>query len=682
MYRWGEIISTDTLEYCKIDGGSGANAVKDCEIKYNGLGGIFAGYDYVYRCNYIYDSGSFTSYHNGASIFGSYLPSNVSCSNYIDTYGDYNSFMSATDYDNSLDEHPFLFFNLNLINHKTVGGEFLPVFGFTSSTPITIRPKYIPYMGTSREDIARKKFVFEFGFNGTGYYDASSNYAWVDLSNMPKRPYKEAHGIVWKVVVDGFDAQDEFDSIPPLGVGKHKVEVYFNRAMNVKVAPKISMGVREPYTQVPISEDGAWSNDSTIYTAYLNITGKTSSDGLNRIYVYGAEDDEYFEAPYEKDRFNVNVSAAGSMATGFNATAGLGRVKLEWNNEYNDITDAIGYNVYRYTMINDSTASDTVCINDVTIDVDSVSYTDYDVKPGVTYYYYYKVLSTALAEYDVSNVVSVTPQTSSLGDANGDTKVDISDVVTIVNYAIGNDPKPFIYDAADVNADKTIDILDVIGVINIIFNGGKAKKMVNAEATATYTIEDGKLYVESPVAIGGVQAKFNVPDGSKITSTDELTNFEQSSAQVNGNEYLMLAYSMNGEKISAGTHALLNIGDAKVDGLVLSDAYGNSIPVVSKSSVVGIDDAKADKVSKPYPNPFSSQLTIPYVTTKEGANKVEISVYDVSGRAVAGYKANVSGAGEYSYTWIPKNALIDGIYVVNVKVNDVDTFSTKVIYKR
>ena len=118
------------------------------------------------------------------------------------------------------------------------------------------------YFGSSREDIVRKCILDIESGDGFGYFD---------LSNMLTRPTEEAHGIVWKVVVNGYDAQDEFEVLPPLGVGRHKFDVYFNRPMDVSVTPSISMGVRPPYTQVTIAEEGSWSADSTIYTAYLNI---------------------------------------------------------------------------------------------------------------------------------------------------------------------------------------------------------------------------------------------------------------------------------------------------------------------------------------------------------------------------------------------------------------------------
>ena len=54
------------------------------------------------------------------------------------------------------------------------------------------------------------------------------------------------------------------------------------------------------------------------------------------------------------------------------------------------------------------------------------------------------------------------------GDVNGDSKVDVNDVTTIINYILGKNPSPFNNGNADVNGDGNIDVLDVTAVINII----------------------------------------------------------------------------------------------------------------------------------------------------------------------------------------------------------------------
>lgn len=418
------------------------------------------------------------------------------------------------------------------------------------------------YFGSAKEATVRK-----------GILDINNNYGTTeyDLSNMLTRPNAEAHGVVWKVVVDGYDAQDEFDMLPPLGVGKHKFEVYFNRPMRTSVTPMVAMGVRPPYTQIPIAEEGTWSADSLIYTAYLTITGKTGADGLNRIYVDGAKDDEGFEIPYENSRFNVNVQAAGSLSTGFMGEAGLGKVTLSWNDVQNSFDDFLGYNLYRYTD-----KGDTIKVNKQLLDNETLEYVDYDVVPGTTYCYQYKVITTDLKETDPSNVVAVTPMTSTLGDANGSGNVDVADVITTVNYASGQEPKPFIFEAADVNTDLQIDILDVVGIIRTILNPN-ADVSSMAMATATYTVENGIVYVDSPVDLAGVQIQIATEKGSEVTATGEMEGFEQASSWLSDNDFIYLAYSMSGKTLTAGKHAILNIGNAKIMDIRLSDAAGKNV---------------------------------------------------------------------------------------------------------
>ena len=421
--------------------------------------------------------------------------------------------------------------------------------------------------------------------------------------------------MVWKVVVNGLDAQDQYDELDPLGVGKHKFEVYFNRPMNKAVAPQISFGVRDPWTQHSVAEEGegsGWNEAGTIYTAYKTITGKTKSDGINRIYVQGAEDDEYFEIPYEKTRFNVMINAAGSMATGFAAEAGLGRVNLTWDNSHNNFDDAMGFNIYRFSpditktipehfdrekgvWVPAEEIPDTVRINQEIVDIETTEFTDYDVTPKTTYYYLYKVLSTDLKEYDVSNVVAATPLTSTRGDANGSGEVDVADVISTVNYAAGMDPKPFIFEAADMNKDQTIDILDIVGIIQGIINPSLLTTEMTDTPEAVYSIEDGTVYVDSPVALAGVQVQLATADNQTITVADNLKGFEQTSAWLSDNDYLFLAYNLNGKTLTPGKHALLHIGDAEIAAIRLSDSAGRNVTAVSSK---GGDPTGIDRLGK------------------------------------------------------------------------------------
>ena len=577
---------TDTLKYCRIDGFYNIDILNgyvspywcDCVInpKPNPWGDS-NGTINLYGERNVFNNSTFDAKYTGTNytnIVNNKLPVGLTITSNTRSTSNYLGRSN--------------FFNNFYIDPKTNKKVMLR---FISSAPETVKIDPLPYLGTAREDILRP-LIYEYGnTDGVTGWQQETTYATLDLSNMQKEPYHEAHGIVWKVLVNGKDAQDEQEELLPLGVGKHKFEVYFNRPMNKAVMPQISFGVVSPYTQHPASEEGFWNDEGTIYTAYVTIDGKTQSDGMNRIHVREAEDNEFFPCPNEATRFNIMVQAVGSMASGFQADAGLGCVNLTWNNENNDFEDAMGFNVYRYTQ-GENGVNDTIRINEDVLDISATSYIDDNVTSGQTYYYYYKVLSTALQEYDISNVVAATPLTATRGDANGSGAVDVADVVTTVNYVTGLQPKPFVFDAADMNADKLIDIFDVVGIIRGILNPSLLSTASLNDEPAIYSVEDGVVYVESPVFLGGIQVQLTLDGRNQMEDVKvakDLDGFETASAWLSDNDYLFLAYSMNGKTLTPGKHALLYIGNADITSIRLSDTTGKNVNVSNGDGTTGID---------------------------------------------------------------------------------------------
>ncbi|WP_288287223.1 S8 family serine peptidase [uncultured Prevotella sp.] len=447
--------------------------------------------------------------------------------------------------------------------------------------PTVIYTDYPSYFGSTKEETVRKRVLdYYHEYNDDVHY---TSFGAVDLKNMLKEPNSQAHGIVWKILVDGKDAQDEYDMIPPLGVGTHRVDVYFNREMDTLVAPYLAMGVRPPYTQNFINENPSWSEDGKIYTAYITITAKSAFDGINRFYVADAQDQDHFVIPVERSRFNVPVSAAGSKSVGFMAEPGLGKVNLTWMAiDTVDVEDVIGYNVYRYTMDDQLVASDTLRVNEELIMLDDgiyegeLSFTDYDVTPGTTYYYYYRALRSTLDSTEPSLTVAATPATSTKGDANGSMDVTVADVVSEIDYLTDQNPKPFIFEAADVNSDEIINILDVVGTINIIM-GNPTSSRLQALSTAEYTIEDGLLYIDSPVQLAGLQVLFQNEDDEPCCEPLEILKGMEYASCMKDENYLFMSYSFRGRTIPAGRHAILRVGDAEVSGIVLSDVNGHEV---------------------------------------------------------------------------------------------------------
>ncbi len=545
------------------------------------------------------------------------------------------------------------------------------------------------YHGSTKEEIIRQ------GIYDMFYPGATTSY-YVDLSNRANRPSAEAHGIVWKVEVNGYDAQDEFEFISPLGVGTHEFKVYFNRAMDTNVTPMLAMGVRPPYTQTGIGENAYWSADSTIWTAHLTLTGRDVIDGLNRIYVANAQDNEHFEIPFENKRFNVYVSSAGSMSAGFQATAGIGKIDLEWNDQEVNYADFLGFNLYRFQYdslltnrhyvsgvgyVYDTVwgPTDTILLNKTLLQ-DTV-YTDFDVVPGERYYYYYKILSTSLTENSPSKLVSCVPHSSIRGDANGSYAVDVADVITTINYVVGNNPQPFLFDAADVNGDGVINVLDVVGTINIILHPENSNAKDSYEQqTAIYTIEDGILYINTPVALGGLQFTLSNTTMNDIEVLSALNGFELVNTTADGNLTLM-AYSMSGMQIPEGKHALLRIGEKEISNIVLSDTEGHNV-IPLKGGQVGVTDIESVKaqIMKAFPNPFEKEVELTFVLGSNNMKQTTLVFTDIMGREVYRAEMETPVAGQYSYTWKAKG-MQRGMYFVTLYADGQKAHTMKLILK-
>jgi subtilisin family serine protease len=468
-------------------------------------------------------------------------------------------------------------------------------------------------------------------------------------------PSEAPHGHVWKIEVNGNDAQDEYELMDPIGVGSNEFKVYFNRAMDTSVDPQVSYGVREPYNQKIISEQGTWSEDGKVYTVNHDVN-IGAADGINRIRVQDAQDLDYFKIPVEDYRFNMLVQSAGSASTGFLAQGGLGKIDLEWTAPSTDeIDDALGYNMYRYQVDTDGVESDPEKLNETLIVEDTdesttgVYFTDYEVVEGQTYFYKYKILRTSFEETDYSNAVSSAPLTSTLGDSNGDFEVDVLDLVQNVDYIVGNNPEPFIFVAGDVNADELINILDIVGTVDIIINGDTSSSSSstsneinfypsNPVGDANFTWEGNDLYVESNFDIGGIQLAFNT-DFDYILS-EELPSIERLDYTQEDSKILML-YSFNNTVIASSKTKILTRLDASqefdIEQAVVGTTSGAKLNAVLNSGVLSTIDApfqnKNLQFLNLYPNPAEGLVHLEYYLPNQ-MDQVVAKVYDLLGRLV------------------------------------------------
>lgn len=429
----------------------------------------------------------------------------------------------------------------------------------------------INYYGSANKDVIQTT-VFD---GNNPYY--KNGYATTDFSNCAAKPYSEAHGIVWKIVVNGYDAQDEFNMLPPLGVGLHKFEVYFNRPMDVSVIPSVSMGTKLPYTQTIIDKNGTWSSDSTVYTVYLNATATNIADGLNSISVFNAKDDEHFEIPSEYKRFHVMVQKAGSLSSGFVAEAGLGKVSLKWDKYADEAPDFLGLNLYRYEQNKDGIPQDTIRVNDYPLESTVVDFIDYNVNPGRTYYYYLSEITTDFVNTVLTKTVAVTPLTASLGDSNGSGGVDVADIVSDIAYVTHQDPKPFIFEAADVNKDETIDIFDIVGTINLILSPSVVSQ--KTESPVRFYTKDDMLFMHNDIPVSGLQFTLSGANVSEFNVSDTFAGFEVTAYSEMNSYRTWMVYSLCGKTINPGEHMIVDLRGSTLSDVRVCGVRGEKLSV-------------------------------------------------------------------------------------------------------
>ncbi len=464
------------------------------------------------------------------------------------------------------------------------------------------------------------------------------------------QPSPAAHGHIWKVLFDNIDPQD--DHLDPIGVGPHRLDVYFNRPMDTTNTPLLSFGVREPFTQQSVVDSGRWSPDHRIWTAYKNIKLYTG-DGINRVRVAAARDLDGFEIPVEDMRFEFLIDAAGSASTDFVATPGLGKINLEWNNA--GLVDFLGFNMYRFTNKTDTTYTDTTLIN--TKLITDTLYTDFGVVPGKKYYYLYKVVRTDFSESNFSRVAGTTALTSSPGDANGDLAVNVLDVVSVISYILGQNPQPFIFAAADINHDSTINVLDVVGIINVILHPGGSSVVAQskiAEGVARLDLSGNSIILSSSVPVSAVQFRLQGKGLKDLQFTPDpsIAQFEAANNPLGDSARVFVIYNLTGTTLGTGNHALGRFSTLPplvglTDGIV-ADANGKKIVTsIYENGQPLIPDVYY--LSQNFPNPFNMstriQFGIPTIT------KAKIVLYNVLGQRVRTYDLGERVPGRYEITW-------------------------------
>ncbi len=627
------------LEFCHLEFELGRFAfllgslyIKDCEFcNMNLTGALFAGNYNIFRCNF--DNGTTLFYDEDITL----------------SYNNMSRYIRLV--------HPYLTVrNPQFIEENNIFDSYKKICYYTKEGYYEEVPNQ--YWGTN-DSLHIEEKIYDFM--------EDAELAKIVFSPFLDRPTPLAHGCVWKVEIDGVDPQDEF--LEPLGAGTYQFDVYFSKPMDVTTDPTLTFGVREPYVQKLINNDSFWSADSTMWTAFYDI-GLNTGDGINTIRVSGAYDTAGFVIPVEVGRFQFVIQAAGAQSLEFIATAGIGKVDLEW--PFAETADVLGFNMYRFENLTDSTFTDTTLISTELI-IDS-TYTDFAVIPETTYRYLYKIVGTDMEESDFSKVVSATPFNATPGDANGDLVVNVLDITSIVNYLLNNNPEPFLFDGADANEDGNVNVLDIVAVVNIIMGDRGIPQYVvkRAEENPVILADATSIKLTNGSGIAAMQFNLtcsNLSENSRLIGGELLENMEYSYSVSNDTIYVIL-YNLNNRALSINDGTLFTLSEGQIKGInevIASDIQGQQI-LVEFNPEENIVPMKFS-VSKNYPNPFNPTTKIDYALPAD--SDVVLSIYNIKGQLVRKIKQKDQPAGYHHLYWHGKDnnkkSVASGVYLYRIE---------------
>ena len=440
----------------------------------------------------------------------------------------------------------------------------------------------------------------------------------------------------------GFLYQVEFNPPPPIGCETDTFNLTFSKPMDISIQPYVTFGVCEPYTQHII--EGSWVDSTHWQGAYT--FGIMTGDGINHLRVTTAQDCEGMEIPKDT-RFSFVVDATGASSVGFIAQAGIGKVDLEWNGQ--DMVDLMGYNMYRYHKITDTTYSDTTLIN--TSMITDTTYCDMSVIPNTTYYYMYTGISTDFIESGYSDPASATPFDADPGDANGDLLVDVLDITTVIAFMLNQNPQPFLFDAADVNGDDVINVLDIIGIVDIILGKKKLVSQVigtNTNPAYIYLDPDG-IRFKSEGQVAAMQFELSGQNLEQIRLLMKQQGFEFASGIVN-DQLIGILYNFQNRTIPEGMLNLIGVENRASNiswgDVVAGDPEGNYVLVLKdEPQPLPVEDYEL----RAFPNPFKETVTITYKLYEPAT--ITLQFYNSHGQLIQSIENREKPVGSHKLEW-------------------------------
>jgi hypothetical protein len=190
------------------------------------------------------------------------------------------------------------------------------------------------------------------------------------------------------------------------------------------------------------------------------------------------------------------------------------------------------------------------------------------------------------------------------GDANGDGNVNVSDIVEMVNYILGNPSDKFNKVAADVNNDGQVNVTDIVSVVNIILSPNARELTNRAAATHNLELNGGTIKLRNAEQYTAVQFDINLSNGQSVVNItmNGASDHHVIWKMVDKNTCRVIVYSMTSAPFRANKDVLLNIalkGTATISNELLVGVDGTVTginEVHQKNEPANVYDLRGNKI--------------------------------------------------------------------------------------
>ena len=228
-----------------------------------------------------------------------------------------------------------------------------------------------------------------------------------------------------------------------------------------------------------------------------------------------------------------------------------------------------------------------------------------------------------------------------MGDVNGDSSVDVLDIVQIVGYIVDGEAD-FDLACADNNGDGAVNVLDIVALVNTILGG----RVDTLDATSGTLIRSSHaLSLQANGYIGGIQMTLKHGSDFKIELTDNAFVADYKTV---GTETILVIVVPEGEELF--TFA----GDFEIVDMI----------VANSSDRVNVTAPTEFSLSEAYPNPFNPSTTVELTVPEAG--HVSVMVYNITGQFIAELADSYMDANQYQFTWQGEN-VPSGMYLLRAE---------------